>query len=267
MTHQEIVDYQEMPVAVEAEVQQFMVLEDDSLLLGDSAHHALIVLDSDDKKWVMKANNVSLKKAENEIEMLEKFQKEGIPTLPLNGVSPFIVRTSDTFEPTAELYIPYVEGIQPLTRLEWGEHFGSESYISRASNMKECVSLAAKMHKRGYKHGDFEIKNIAQLRSGKYITFDLENASELSQENEVEERAKDLVSLLKSTRINGLFANTNLNVVEEEVSNILYTYCEKFNLDDTSIEVVELAQEKFMSWIKDPEAVSRALSRFMISRA
>jgi hypothetical protein len=67
----------------------FQIDYDRSLLLGDSAHHAMIVTDDDDDSWIMKSKNVSYKKAKNEIEMLDKFQREGVPTLPFNGKAPF----------------------------------------------------------------------------------------------------------------------------------------------------------------------------------
>jgi tRNA A-37 threonylcarbamoyl transferase component Bud32 len=165
------------------------------------------------------------------------------------------------------VYLPFIEGLQPLTRLEWSVEVGTEEYQARLKNMESYIGLAAKMHRRGFRHGDFQIKNLGQLRTGKLITFDLENASEISKNNEVLERSRDLVSLLKSTRLNGLYANTNTEVIEIEVSNLLFKYAEKFDLDDTAIEVVEAAQKSFMDWINDPDSVNRALSRFIITRA
>jgi tRNA A-37 threonylcarbamoyl transferase component Bud32 len=241
---------------------------DGSLLLGDSAHHAMLVSDDNDNKWVLKSNEVSYAKASNEIEMLKRFQREGVPTLPFNEKKqPFIMKLDDKADAAAELFLPYVEGLQPLTRLEWEVEVGTDDYSKRLKDLELCINLAAKMHRRGFVHGDFQIKNIGQLRSGKHITFDLENAAEINPKTQISDRAGDLVSLLKSTRLNGLFSSTKPHVVEDEVANVLFKYTEKFDLDDSSIQVVEVAQTRFMEWSNDPEAIKRALSRFMITRA
>jgi tRNA A-37 threonylcarbamoyl transferase component Bud32 len=251
---------------VDARSRPYEIDYDGSLLLGDSAHHAMLVSDDNDNKWVLKSNEVSYAKASNEIEMLERFQREGVPTLPFNGKKPFLVKLDDK-DAAAELYLPYVEGLQPLTRLEWGVEVGTDDYSKRLKDLELCINLAAKMHRRGFVHGDFQIKNIGQLRSGKHITFDLENAAEINPKTQISDRAGDLVSLLKSVRLNGLFSNTNPKVVDDEVSNILFKYVEKFELDDYSIEVAELAQSRFINWSNDPESIKRALSRFIITRA
>jgi len=257
---------------VDARSRPYEIDYDGSLLLGDSAHHAMLVNDDNDNRWVLKSNEVSYAKASNEIEMLERFQREGVPTLPFNGKQPFLIKLDDKADAAAELYLPYVEGLRPLTRLEWGVEVGTDDYSKRLKDLELCINLAAIMHRRGFVHGDFQIKNIGQLRSGKHITFDLENAAEINPKTQISDRAGDLVSLLKSVRLNGLFSNTNPKVVEDEVLNILFKYVEKFELDDHelddhSIEVAELAQSRFINWINDPESIKRALSRFIITRA
>ncbi len=243
---------------------------DASLLLGDSAHHAQIVVDENDKKWVMKSQDVSYGKALNELNMLDRFQREGVPTLPLNGARPFIVKAEDEKD-SATLFLPFISGLQPLTRLDWAAHVGTDSYERRREDLSLCIRLAAKMHLRGFTHGDFQVKNIGLLRSGKIVAFDLENSHEFPQgslqdSRVIQEKSDDLVSLFKSVRLNGLFTDTNPDIRRAEISDILFGYCEKMNLSEDSIEVVERAEKQIFEWIEDPDRITRALSRFVINK-
>ena len=244
------------------------VLEDASMLLGDSAHRATIAEDDYGSKWVVKSHNVSYGKAMNEVRMLEVFSREGIPTLPIQNMPIQVEKHNDNSE-EATLIMPYVEDLQPLTRLDWREYTATPRYENLLKpEIVASISLAGKMHRRGYVHGDFQLKNIGYLRSGKIITYDLENAHKLEgdQSVRIQDRAADIVSLLKSLRLNGLFEKSSMGVIKDEVDELLITYVEKAK-DDEAFEVADIAEQKFMNWVSDPNQINRALSRFVITAA
>ncbi len=233
-----------------------------TVLLGDSSHHATVVIDESERRWIRKGHDVSDDKARNEVKMLAQFAHEGVPTLTFpRGQEPRIERSDDG----AEVYLPFVEGLQPLTRVNWEAYAGDESYAEATSLAKRGVELAAKMHKRGFVHGDFQIKNTGQLPSGKIITFDLENAAALtdvSEKEQVQAKAEDLESYCKSLLLNGFLQRTSPAVVAEEVDNLLMAYVDKGPDPEASFEVASKASERVKAWSSDPYRVATARARF-----
>ena len=197
-------------------------------LLGDSAHSARVVEDGEGNRWILKAKDVSYEKAVNEASMLRQFAIDGIPTLPFKHRESRVVRIGQN---SAALLLPFIEGLQPLTRLNWKTYVGTPEYCIGQQALLDCLSLAVKMHKRGYVHGDFQVKNIGTLPSGKMLAFDLENANStrhMTHEAATSAKVEDVVSLFKSAILNGFLDDTTDTIASHEIDNLLQFYVDKW---------------------------------------
>lgn len=245
----------------------FLDRPDLNALLGDSAHHVRVQEDDTGGLWVVKPTTRS--KALNERDMFVRLYHEGVPAIPFPAGQKPYVDTQDSGD--SVLIMPYVEGLQPLTRQNWQGYPGAPEFEERNQVVRSLFGLAAKMHLRGFAHGDLQIKNIGSLSSGKLVVYDLERTVETRHTgaNEAAQlQADDLVSISKSLLINRFLERLDpalqLNIFEDHMQ--FYVEKRKPANFDAAFLAANIALEDIRATLNDSGWLPKARARFLASR-
>ncbi len=214
---------------------------------SDSGHGVFFALDTqgNDQSYAIKRYG-NPKKAKKEIEMLHEAAKRGLRTLqtvldePLevSGVSGASVVT---------LRIP---SLGTMNSIPWSEYYaGQPSYESDIVPVMESIGrYIGNLHANGMHHGDMQLKNIATIPSGEFVTFDLENAyfhtdkeNALQQVDFQDDCMKDVTTVIESFARSGFMASSSDDIFWQEIQeNLLQPYIEEsdslFLLDDDRYE-------------------------------
>lgn len=172
-------------------------------------------------------------KAREEIDILDEAAKRGLRTLqtvldePLevSGVSGVSVVT---------LRIP---SLGTMNSIPWSEYYaGQSSYESDiVPVIKSIGRYIGMLHAiMGMHHGDMQLKNIATIPSGDFVTFDLENAyfhpdkeNALQQTGFQNDCMKDINTVIKSFIENGFLNSSSDELFWQEIQeNLLLPYME-----------------------------------------
>jgi len=214
---------------------------------SDSGHGVFFALDTQDntQSYAIKRFG-NPKKAKKEIEMLHEAAKRGLRTLqtvldePLevSGVSGASVVT---------LRIP---SLGTMNSIAWYEYYaGQPSYESDIVPVMESIGrYIGNLHANGMHHGDMQLKNIATIPSGEFVTFDLENAyfhtdkeNALQQVDFQDDCMKDVTTVIESFARSGFMVSSSDDIFWQEIQeNLLQPYIEEsdslFLLDDDRYE-------------------------------
>ncbi len=171
-------------------------------------------------------------KAREEIDILDEAAKRGLRTLqtvldePLevSGVSGASVVT---------LRIP---SLGTMNSIPWSEYYvGQSSYESDIVPVMNSIGrYIGRLHAMGMHHGDMQLKNIATIPSGDFVTFDLENAyfhpdkeNALQQVDFQDDCMKDITTVIKSFIENGFLNSSSDELFWQEIQeNLLLPYME-----------------------------------------
>lgn len=201
---------------------------------SDSGHGVFFALDTQDnnQSYAIKRYG-NPEKAEKEIDMLHKAAKRGLRTLQtvldeslaVPGVSGVSVVT---------LRIP---SLGTMNSIPWSEYYGGQS--SYESNIVPVIKSIGRyigmLHAiMGMHHGDMQLKNIATIPDGDFVTFDLENAyfhpdkeNALQQTGFQDDCMKDIKTVIKSFIQNGFLNSSSDKIFWDEIlKNLLGPYIE-----------------------------------------
>lgn len=237
------------------------------VLLGDSAHGAYVQEDDGNALWLVKP--LDQDKARHERDMYKRMANDGVPLPKFPFSQDPVVEKDDNGN--FKLILPFVKGLQPLTRQNWQGYPGMPEFDEHQEVVTKLFGLAAKLHLRGYVHGDFQIKNVGSDSTGKLVLYDLERAEETRRMKDDErERAEadDLISICKSLLINRFLERMEPNVQLENFENYFQHYIAKRKAAnfETAFRTVNIAVDKLDRTLHDPEWLIRARERFLASR-
>lgn len=240
--------------------------EDLNVLLGSSAHNAQVFEDDLGALWLIKPN--TREKAYHERDMYTKLSKDvSTPPFPTNQ-RPYVEHDEDG---TYRLVLPYVKGLQPLTRQNWQGYPGMPEFDERNKVLESLFGLAAKLHLRGYVHGDFQIKNVGSVPTGKLVLYDLERTQETSRmdpEEREKAEADDLISICKSLLINRFLERMDPDIQLQQFENYFQHYITKRkNINfESAFRAAGIAIDKLDQTLHDPDWLPRARERFLASK-
>jgi hypothetical protein len=113
-----------------------------------------------------------------------------------------------------------------MNQIPWGSAVpGAEGYDKLANVAQSIAEGTASMHAAGIAHGDWQIKNIAQVPSGENVLHDLENVNLTDDpRNHTFEGycIADLTKMTKSLVAAGFLAGTSSKVFREELTNLIF---------------------------------------------
>lgn len=172
-------------------------------------------------------------KAEKEIDMLHKAAKRGLRTLQTVLDEPLAVPGVSGVS-VVTLRIP---SLGTMNSIPWSEYYGGQS--SYESNIVPVINSIGRyigmLHAiMGMHHGDMQLKNIATIPDGDFVTFDLENAyfhpdkeNALQQTGFQDDCMKDIKTVIKSFIQNGFLNSSSDKIFWDEIQkNLLGSYIE-----------------------------------------
>ena len=171
-------------------------------------------------------------KAEKEINMLHKAAKRGLRTLQTVLDEPLAV-PGVIGASVVTLRIP---SLGTMNSIPWSEYYaGQSSYkLDIVPVMNSIGRYIGRLHAMGMHHGDMQLKNIATIPDGDFVTFDLENAyfhpdkgNALRQTRFQNDCMKDITTVITSFIQNGLLDSSSDNLFWQEIQeNLLLPYIE-----------------------------------------
>lgn len=260
-------DYSGIDVLPARQESGFVERPDLEVLLGDSAHHVRVQEDEFNALWIVKPTTRA--KAFHERDMYEKLSRDGVPVPKFAGRQSPYVETNDNGD--CALILPFVAGLQPMTRQNWQAFPYTQEFEERKDLVKRLFGLAAKLHLRGYVHGDFQIKNIGSIPGGRLVLYDLENTENIENTDDSQReqmQADDLVSICKSLMINRFLEHGDVDLKKKTFEDLVQHYVEKrkpVNFDP-AFRTAGIALDKLDQTLSDPDWLAKARARFLASR-
>ena len=204
---------------------------------SDSGHGVFFALDTqrDDQgnyqSYAIKRYG-NPEKAEKEIDMLHKAAKRGLRTLQTVLDEPLAVPGVSGVS-VVTLRIP---SLGTMNSIPWSEYYaGQSSYESDIVPVINSIGrYIGRLHAMGMHHGDMQLKNIATIPDGDFVTFDLENAyfhpdkgNALRQTGFQDDCMKDIKTVIKSFIENGFLDSSSDNLFWQQIQeNLLLPYME-----------------------------------------
>ena len=201
---------------------------------SDSGHGVFFALDTQDnnQSYAIKRYG-NPEKAEKEIDMLHKAAKRGLRTLQTVLDEPLAVPGVSGVS-VVTLRIP---SLGTMNSIPWSEYYGGQSSYESdiVPVIKSIGRYIGMLHAiMGMHHGDMQLKNIATIPSGDFVTFDLENAyfhpdkeNALQQTGFQNDCMKDINTVIKSFIQNGFLNSSSDEIFWDEIQkNLLGSYIE-----------------------------------------
>ena len=201
---------------------------------SDSGHGVFFALDTQDnnQSYAIKRYG-NPEKAEKEIDMLHKAAKRGLRTLQTVLDEPLAVPGVSGVS-VVTLRIP---SLGTMNSIPWSEYYGGQSSYESdiVPVIKSIGRYIGMLHAiMGMHHGDMQLKNIATIPSGDFVTFDLENAyfhpdkeNALQQTGFQNDCMKDIKTVIKSFIQNGFLNSSSDKIFWDEIlKNLLGPYIE-----------------------------------------
>lgn len=243
--------------------------------LGDSAHKVCVAEDDKLNLWVIKPG--SHDKARVEVDMLNAMQRDGVPTLVFDrGKEPRLV----PYDEDTTAIVMQFRRLMPLTRLDWGANVYDEpSHEVLDRHGMLAMHTIAKMHKRGYYHGDFQAKNNGLMTTSngyrRQVCFDFEGAGHLGhwaeEDNQHKIMADDIVQFFKSILINRYLEELPLDLKMQRLGLLALQYAQKLSqrnpgAEEAATNIAIEIETQTEDWVSQPGSIKRARQRFKNSR-
>ena len=171
-------------------------------------------------------------KAREEIDILDEAAKRGLRTLQTVLDEP-LVAPGVSGASVVTIRIP---SLGTMNSIVWSEYYaGQSSYESDIVPVMNSIGrYIGRLHAMGMHHGDMQLKNIATIPSGDFVTFDLENAyfhpdkeNALQQMDFQDDCMKDITTVIESFIQNGFMASSSDKIFWQEIQkNLLGPYIE-----------------------------------------
>ena len=195
---------------------------------SDSGHGVFFALDTQE--------------AQREIDLLHEAANRGLKTLQTVLDKPLAVSNVRGVDVVTQR----IPSLGTMNSIAWSEYYaGQPSYESDIVPVMESIGrYIGNLHANGIHHGDMQLKNIATIPSGEFVTFDLENAyfhadkkSALQQVDFQDDCMKDITTVIESFARSGFMASSSDEIFWQEIQeNLLQPYIEEsdslFLLDD-----------------------------------
>ena len=210
---------------------------------SDSGHGVFFALDTQDntQSYAFKRFGNS-QKAQREIDLLHEAANRGLKTLQTVLDKPLAVSNVRGVDVVTQR----IPSLGTMNSIAWSEYYaGQPSYESDIVPIMESIGrYIGSLHANGMHHGDMQLKNIATIPSGEFVTFDLENAyfhadkeSALQQVDFQDDCMKDITTVIESFARSGFMALSSDEIFWQEIQeNLLQPYIEAsdslFLLDD-----------------------------------
>lgn len=214
---------------------------------SDSGHGVFFALDTQDntQSYAIKRFGNS-QKAQREIDLLHEAANHGLKTLQTVLDKPLAVSNVRG----VDVVTRRIPSLGTMNSIAWYEYYaGQPSYKSDIVPVMESIGrYIGNLHANGMHHGDMQLKNIATIPSGEFVTFDLENAyfhtdkeNALQQVDFQDDCMKDVTTVIESFARSGFMASSSDDIFWQEIQeNLLQPYIEEsdslFLLDDDRYE-------------------------------
>lgn len=190
----------------------------------------------------MQLNGLVIVKKRREIDLLHEAANRGLKTLQTVLDKPLAVSNVRGVDVVTQR----IPSLGTMNSIAWSEYYaGQPSYESDIVPVMESIGrYIGNLHANGIHHGDMQLKNIATIPSGEFVTFDLENAyfhadkkSALQQVDFQDDCMKDITTVIESFARSGFMASSSDEIFWQEIQeNLLQPYIEEsdslFLLDD-----------------------------------
>lgn len=239
--------------------------------LGDSAHKVCVAEDDSQRLWVIKPS--SPQKARNEVDMLAAMQRAGVPTLDFEpGMEPRLM----PYNTDTTAIVMQFKRLQPLTRLDWSaDVYDMHAHGVLDRHSVRAMHTVAKMHKRGFFHGDYQAKNngLMMTRNGyrRQVCFDFEGAGQLGRwlEDEDQHRimADDVVQFFKSILINRYLEFLAPELKMQRLGSFALQYAQQLSkrnpeAEEAATNIAIEIEAQTEDWVSQPGSIKRARQRF-----
>ena len=214
---------------------------------SDSGHGVFFALDAQDntQSYAIKRFGNS-QKAQREIDLLHEAANRGLKTLQTVLDKPLAVSNVRG----VDVVTRRIPSLGTMNSIAWYDYYaGQPSYESDIVPVMESIGrYIGNLHANGMHHGDMQLKNIATIPSGEFVTFDLENAyfhtdkeNALQQVDFQDDCMKDVTTVIESFARSGFMASSSDDIFWQEIQeNLLQPYIEEsdslFLLDDDRYE-------------------------------